>query len=276
MATVGPRNMVHSWATDMDDPTVQPRWGKIGKQKIEDAGTLYPGANGDGRRRDPRQCAQVRRQGAGRQQAVLPLAEPDPHARRHAPLRQVRSDAQLGEWLERAGSRHGATRRHRRLGHEVREGQWPRRTTPSSPSPPTTAPRTSPGPTAARRHSPAARERLWKAASACRPSSAGRARCRRARSRTASCPGSTGSRPSSPRPAIPNIVDELKAGKQLGDTDLQGPSRRLQPDGPDHRQGPVEAARDLLLHRKHALGRAHRRLQVSLHRSAERLAWRAP
>ncbi len=40
--TVGPRNMVHSWATDTDDPTVQPRWGKIGKQKIEDAGTLYP------------------------------------------------------------------------------------------------------------------------------------------------------------------------------------------------------------------------------------------
>ncbi len=39
---VGPRNMVHSWATDMDDPTEMPRWGKIGKQKIEDAGTLYP------------------------------------------------------------------------------------------------------------------------------------------------------------------------------------------------------------------------------------------
>ncbi len=39
---VGPRNMVHSWATDTDDPTVQPRWGKIGKQKIEDAGQLCP------------------------------------------------------------------------------------------------------------------------------------------------------------------------------------------------------------------------------------------
>lgn len=40
--TVGPRNMIHSWATDKDDSTEQPRWGKIGKQKIEDAGTLYP------------------------------------------------------------------------------------------------------------------------------------------------------------------------------------------------------------------------------------------
>jgi arylsulfatase len=39
---VGPRNMVHSWDSDTDDATVQPRWGKIGKQKVEDAGTLYP------------------------------------------------------------------------------------------------------------------------------------------------------------------------------------------------------------------------------------------
>jgi len=42
LSTVGPRNMVHSWATTVDDPTVMPRWGKVGKQKIEDAGTLYP------------------------------------------------------------------------------------------------------------------------------------------------------------------------------------------------------------------------------------------
>jgi len=40
--TVGPRNMVHSWATTVDDATVQPRWGKIGRQRIEDAGALYP------------------------------------------------------------------------------------------------------------------------------------------------------------------------------------------------------------------------------------------
>ena len=40
--TIGPRNMVHSWATNADDPAVMPRWGKVGKQKIEDAGELYP------------------------------------------------------------------------------------------------------------------------------------------------------------------------------------------------------------------------------------------
>jgi len=39
---VGPRNMVHCWATEKDDKTEMPRWGGIGKQKIEDAGPLYP------------------------------------------------------------------------------------------------------------------------------------------------------------------------------------------------------------------------------------------
>src|SRR5262245_56761984 len=39
---VGPSNMLHSWATAVDDPTDQPRWGKVGKQKIEDAGPLCP------------------------------------------------------------------------------------------------------------------------------------------------------------------------------------------------------------------------------------------
>jgi arylsulfatase A-like enzyme len=39
---VGPRNMLHTWATTTDDATVDPRWGKVGKQKIEDAGQLCP------------------------------------------------------------------------------------------------------------------------------------------------------------------------------------------------------------------------------------------
>ncbi len=36
----GPRGVIHSFATDKDDPTVEPRWGKVGKQKIEDTGPL--------------------------------------------------------------------------------------------------------------------------------------------------------------------------------------------------------------------------------------------
>jgi arylsulfatase A-like enzyme len=39
-ANFGPRGVLHSWATDKDDPTVQPRWGVVGKQRIEDTGPL--------------------------------------------------------------------------------------------------------------------------------------------------------------------------------------------------------------------------------------------
>jgi arylsulfatase len=39
---VGPRNLVHSFATDTDDATVDPRWGRIGKQVITDEGPLPP------------------------------------------------------------------------------------------------------------------------------------------------------------------------------------------------------------------------------------------
>jgi arylsulfatase A-like enzyme len=39
---VGPRNMVTCQASDKDDPTDQPRWGKVGKQTIKDEGELYP------------------------------------------------------------------------------------------------------------------------------------------------------------------------------------------------------------------------------------------
>jgi len=38
----GPRNVLHTWATGTDDPTLMPRWGKIGKQKIQDDGPLPP------------------------------------------------------------------------------------------------------------------------------------------------------------------------------------------------------------------------------------------
>jgi arylsulfatase len=41
----GPRNLVHCWATDRDDETVMPRWGKVGKQRIEDEGPLQPFKN---------------------------------------------------------------------------------------------------------------------------------------------------------------------------------------------------------------------------------------
>ena len=41
-ARFGPRNIIRSVATDVDDPTEDPRWGRVGKQKITDAGPLPP------------------------------------------------------------------------------------------------------------------------------------------------------------------------------------------------------------------------------------------
>ena len=38
----GPRNLVHSYATETEDPTVMPRWGKVGRQRIVDEGPLKP------------------------------------------------------------------------------------------------------------------------------------------------------------------------------------------------------------------------------------------
>src|SRR5262249_15420193 len=36
----GPRGVLRAWATDVDDPTTDPKFGRVGKQKIEDTGPL--------------------------------------------------------------------------------------------------------------------------------------------------------------------------------------------------------------------------------------------
>ena len=36
----GPRGVMHAWATDKDDPTEDPHWGRVGRQKIENTGPL--------------------------------------------------------------------------------------------------------------------------------------------------------------------------------------------------------------------------------------------
>jgi arylsulfatase len=45
----GPRNLTHCWATDTNDTSSMPRWGPVGKQKIEDEGPLPPFPNMAGR-----------------------------------------------------------------------------------------------------------------------------------------------------------------------------------------------------------------------------------
>lgn len=39
-ARYGPRGVLHSWASDVDDPTEDPRFGPVGRQVIEDTGPL--------------------------------------------------------------------------------------------------------------------------------------------------------------------------------------------------------------------------------------------
>jgi arylsulfatase len=36
----GPRGVLHAWATDVDDPTTDPTFGRVGRQKIQDTGKL--------------------------------------------------------------------------------------------------------------------------------------------------------------------------------------------------------------------------------------------
>ena len=100
----GPRNLVHCWATDKDDETVMPRWGKVGKQKIVDEGPLRPFKNmadhqhwqkgPQGSKYDMETFDEVlvenskalHGQGQEGRQAVLPLAQHDAHARLHVPV----------------------------------------------------------------------------------------------------------------------------------------------------------------------------------------------
>jgi len=46
-ALFGPRNIVDTKATTTDDPTTDPRWGRVGKQTIADGGPLPPHPNMD-------------------------------------------------------------------------------------------------------------------------------------------------------------------------------------------------------------------------------------
>ena len=47
LANFGPRNVIETKATAVDDPTTDPRWGKVGKQTIVDGGPLPPHPNMD-------------------------------------------------------------------------------------------------------------------------------------------------------------------------------------------------------------------------------------
>lgn len=39
-STIWPRGVLHTWATNVDDPTTDPKFGRVGRQKSEDTGPL--------------------------------------------------------------------------------------------------------------------------------------------------------------------------------------------------------------------------------------------
>ena len=47
----GPRGILRSWATEEDDPTEEPRWGRVGKQRIGGYRSPEPQAHRNRRRR---------------------------------------------------------------------------------------------------------------------------------------------------------------------------------------------------------------------------------
>ena len=128
----GPRNLVHTYATNVDDATVQPRWGKIGKQRIVDEGPLAPFPNMTGMQNWQKgrpakydmetfddvlvkASSRLHGQGEERRQAVLHLAQHHAHARVHLPAAEISGDDERDEQLQHRRSRHGADgRQHRR------------------------------------------------------------------------------------------------------------------------------------------------------------------
>ncbi len=163
---VGPRNMVHSWATDKDDATEDPRWGKVGKQKIEDAGTLYP------KRMETVDdeildftLKFIDKAKSDNKPFFVWLNPTRMHIVTHlSPKYEAMRNSENG-WSEEEA---GMAQIDDIVGSVMdnTEGQRRRRQHRSSCSPPTTAPKSSPGPMAVRRRSPSPRAQSSRAASA--------------------------------------------------------------------------------------------------------------
>ena len=64
--TIGPRNMLHCWAQDQDDPTVAAALGQDWQAEDRRRRRTAPQEDGDRRRRNPRALDQVHRQGEER------------------------------------------------------------------------------------------------------------------------------------------------------------------------------------------------------------------
>ena len=136
LAKFGPRGVLKCKATDRDDPTVDPRFGKIGKQTIEDTGALT-------KKRmetidDETSAAAIdfmkRQQAAGK--PFFCWFNANAHASANACPR--RASRPLHPRRQRVYRRHAGARRYGRHRCSRRWTTWASRTTPSSSTPATT------------------------------------------------------------------------------------------------------------------------------------------
>ncbi len=270
---VGPRNMIHSWATDKDDPTEQPRWGKIGKQKIEDAGQLCPDRmkTVDNEILDHTLKFIDKAKKDGKPFFVW-LNPTRMHVVTHLSEKYEAMRTPENGWsIQEAGMAQlddvvGSVMKY------VKDNGLDDNTI--------IAFSTDNG----------AENFTWPDGGQT-PFAGGKGTALEGGFRVPMIIRWPGKVPAGKvensiisgldwfptfvaAAGNPNIAEELKKGQTARRPHLQGPPRRVQPDGPHYGQGPVKAERDLLLHREYAWRRAYRRLQVPVHRSAGRLVGR--
>ena len=113
-AKYGPRGVMDCKASDTDDPTVDPRFGKVGKQVCKDTGPLTKEADGDDRRRHRQPGRGFHPAAEEGRQAVLRLGELHPHALPHP--------HQAGEHRPVRALAEPVPRRHDRPRQECRHG----------------------------------------------------------------------------------------------------------------------------------------------------------
>ena len=111
-AKFGPRGVLRCKATDRDDPTVDPRFGKIGKQTIEDTGALTKKRMETIDDETSTAADRLHETAGASQQAFLCLVQFDPHA--PADARARRASRPLQAWRQPVCRRHARARRYHR------------------------------------------------------------------------------------------------------------------------------------------------------------------
>jgi len=99
----GPRGVLKCQATNTDDPTVDPAFGKVGKQKIENTGPLTLKAYGNRGRGVSQRRARFHGSPDQGRQAVAYLFQLDPDARLHTPEAEFRRQDRTGPLSRRHG-----------------------------------------------------------------------------------------------------------------------------------------------------------------------------